>query len=329
MKCLLSVASVENNNPTIRAIKPSAIFVKKSVTDFFDTAEITLPLNPYLRRDNSDGTLIERRNIVLNTGDKVSISMGYDDEMNNIFEGFIARIDKSVPMKLYCEGYAFLLRDVIFNRSYNSVSLVQLLSDLTRGTDIRISPHTAQLTIPQVAFRNTPAVKVLEWIEKELLCRVWFDGRMLYAGASLYAIPKSTTRFKLGYNTVKDDSLRQDTQAHKVAISVVEKEKTGTTKRVKDVARKYSATREIRIRPGTPELFKRAVAAELQELENNRGFQGSITTFLLPFVDKAFTVDIADDLYPERAGRYFAESVQHSFSPSGGRQTIKLIHYAK
>lgn len=329
MKCLLSINSVENNEVIVRSIKPSAVTIKKSVTDIFDTAEITLPLNPYLTRDNTDGTVLPERDIIFNPGDKVRITMGYDDDNDERFSGFIARIDKTVPMKLYCEGYAFQLRDIIINKSYNSVSLSHLLADITAGTDIIISPHTAQVTIHNVFLRNTPALKALEWIEKELLCRVWFDGNILYAGASLYALPKPTTKFLLGYNTVKDDSLQQSNNNDKVTISIIEKEKTGTTKRVKDPSRLYAATKEIRIRPGMPENFKSEVAAELQRLANTRGFEGKITTFLTPFVDKAYTVIIADNRYPERAGSYFAESVDTSFSRSGGRQTIKLINYAK
>ena len=73
MKCQLSIATVENNEIIIRSIKPSSATVKKSVTDLFDTAEITLPLNPYLRQDNTDGTLLQERGIVFSIGDKVKI----------------------------------------------------------------------------------------------------------------------------------------------------------------------------------------------------------------------------------------------------------------
>ena len=329
MKCSLSIASVNNNEPVIRAIKPSAVSVKKSVTDIVDTAEITLPLNPYLQQDNTDGTLLQQRNIVFNTGDKVRITMGYDDDTTERFAGFIARIDKTVPMRIYCEGYAFLLRDVVFNRSYTSVTLKQLLADLVSGTEIRISPYTADVTIPNVFFKNTPALKVLEWVQKELLCRVWFDDSELYAGTSLFTLPKPTTQFRLGYNTIKDDALQRIEQTNRVQITIVEKQKTGSTKKVKDATKKYDATKEIRIRPGMPDFVKNQIATELQKVANHQGFSGKITTFLVPRVDKAYTVEITDNRYPERAGRYFAETVETSFSPSGGRQTIKLSYYGK
>ena len=329
MKCLLSINSTENNEPIIRSIKPSAVSLKRSVKDLIDTAEITLPLTPYLRQDNTDGTVLQERGIVFNVGDRVTISMGYDDDVTQRFEGFIASISKSTPMKLYCEGYAYQLRNTTFNKSYTNTTLKQLLADLCAGTDIVISPHTADIPLPNIFFKNTPALKVLEWVQKELLCRVWFDGRQLYAGASLYALPKPSVKFSLGYNTVKDDELQQNTDNERVQITLVEKEKSGTTKKVKDITKKYSATKEIKVRPGLPTSFKNTLVAELQKLSDHRGYEGNITAFLTPYVDKAYTIEVLDDRYPERAGRYFAESVNTSYSPSGGRQTINLIYYGK
>ena len=86
MKCLLSINSVENNEPIIRSIKPSAVSIKNSVSNLVDTAEITLPLTPYLRQDNTDGTVIPERGIIFNPGDRITIRMGYDDYITQLFE---------------------------------------------------------------------------------------------------------------------------------------------------------------------------------------------------------------------------------------------------
>ena len=329
MKCTLSINSVENNEPIIRSIKPSAVTIKHSVSNLVDTAEITMPLTPYLRQDNTDGTLISERGIIFNPGDRVTIRMGYDDDITQRFEGFITRISNTVPMTLYCEGYASQLRNIIFNKSYANTTLKQLLADMCAGTDIVISPYTVDLPISNVFFKNASGLKVLEWVQKELLCRVWFDGRQLYAGASLYALPKPSVTFRLGYNTVKDSELQKKSDKEHIQLSIVEKQPSGSTKRVKDVSKKYSTTKEIMIRPGLPEGFKNSLVRELQQLADNQGYEGKITTFLLPYVDKSYTVVVEDRRYPYRSGRYFAESVDTSFSPSGGRQTINLIYYGK
>lgn len=86
MKCTLSINSVENNEPIIRSIKPSAVSLRRSVKDLVDTAEITLPLTPYRRQDNTDGTVIPEQGIIFNPGDRVTIRMGYDDDITQLFE---------------------------------------------------------------------------------------------------------------------------------------------------------------------------------------------------------------------------------------------------
>ncbi len=86
MKCLLSINSIENNEPIIRSIKPSAVSLKRSVKDLVDTAEITLPLTPYLRQDNTDDTVIPEQGIIFNPGDRVTIRMSHDDDITQLFE---------------------------------------------------------------------------------------------------------------------------------------------------------------------------------------------------------------------------------------------------
>lgn len=91
MKCTLSINSMENNEPIIRSIKPSAVTIKHSVSNLVDTAEITLPLTPYLQQDNTDGTLIPERGIIFNPGDRVTIRMA----MMTILPNY-SRIDNDV-----------------------------------------------------------------------------------------------------------------------------------------------------------------------------------------------------------------------------------------
>ena len=170
MKCLLSINSTENNEPIIRSIKPSAVSLKRSVKDLVDTAEVTLPLTPYLRQDNTDGTVIQERGIVFNVGDRVTIAMGYDDDITQRFEGFIAGISKSTPMKLYCEGYAYQLRNVAFNKSYTNTTLKQLLSDLCAGTNIVISPHTADVPLSNVFFKKIDIFHICNVITDKMYC---------------------------------------------------------------------------------------------------------------------------------------------------------------
>jgi hypothetical protein len=56
----------------------------------------------------------------------------------------------------------------------------------------------------------------------------------------------------------------------------------------------------------------------------NRGYEGSLTAFLVPFAEPAMAVQIDDPKYPARAGKYFIEAVEGEFGSGGGRQKIKI-----
>lgn len=322
MRCNITIGSYTG-------IKPSRCKIHRSVSDIVETAEIVLPLNPYLRRDNTDGTVIRDRNLLIAAGDKVSITMGYDDDTAERFAGYVARISKTVPMTVYCEGYSYAIKDKVINKSYRRTTIRQMLQDVVAGTDIGISPYTADVAVEAVTLRNTPAIKVLEWMQRELLCRVYFDGPALYVGATPYAIPKPKVTYRLGYNTAEDKDLQQSARADNVVISIVEREPSGSSVKTSNRNGRYDNVKEVKIRRGMPDDYKRRVAAALQAAANYGGYSGTITAFLVPLCGKGYTVEIQDDRYPERAGMYFAEEVDTSYGPDGGRQKIKLTYYGK
>jgi hypothetical protein len=61
--------------------------------------------------------------------------------------------------------------------------------------------------------------------------------------------------------------------------------------------------------------------------ENHQGYEGSITCFLEPSIEKSMIVNIDDQKFPDRSGHYFVETVEGEFSASGGRQKLTLKHY--
>ena len=56
-----------------------------------------------------------------------------------------------------------------------------------------------------------------------------------------------------------------------------------------------------------------------KERIKNRGYEGSITMFLQPYVTVCDTLVIKSDKYPERNGKYLCTSVSGEFGTSGGR----------
>lgn len=187
-----------------RSIKANSVTWKCGTGNFTDTCAITLPLSPYVRKqgaktgqangvmETNGGAQMKRVNSVpFKRGDEVVVALGYDQRNVEVFRGYVLKVNFADNMVIECEGYAYLLREKYFTKSYEKTTLKKILMDLTAGTGIKLSPRMDDVPLSSVWFKNSPALKVLEWVQKELCCRVFFDGEYLYAGASkfVYADP--------------------------------------------------------------------------------------------------------------------------------------------
>lgn len=325
---------------SFKSVKPSAVKWKCSVSNFTDTCSISLPLRTYVRnlvvKDSVLQTSMLEANVnkipdtqqtVFAEGNKVEVYLGYNNKNTLRFKGFIKRINYAKPLVLECEGYSYQLKNKVFTKSYTTTSVKEILSDLIAGTDIKLSEFIPDIPLKNVPFKNCPGLKVLEWFQKECLLAVYFDFEKLYVGSSKYGIKKPTQKLRLGWNTADDNELKKDTVESNVIIHVVEKSSTGTVKRTKSVQKKYSTTKEVKARAGMPDKVLKEVANELQKIENFSGYKGEINCFLEPHFENGYVAKIIDNMFPDRNGSYFVESVDGSFDSSGGRQKITLRYY--
>lgn len=328
------------------AVKPSAVEWKSSTGDYTDTCTITLPLSPFVRHvqhitEHADGVaesvsgspMRNFNEVPFRKGDAVRVCVGYDGRTEEVFRGFVSTINFANQMLVECEGYSYQLRDRHFNKSYQKTTLKQLLTDLCAGTGIKLSAACDNVPLTDCWFKNAPGLKVLEWVQKELCCRVWFDGEWLYAGASKYVKanpdrPTADVKVRIGWNTVSADDLKKQI-AEEVQINIVEKDSSGSTKKTKSGNKKYSDIKEVKVRAGLPSDYLKKVAAELQQEKDCESYEGGITLFGEPHVWKADRLTITDKRFPERSGNYFAEEIDGSYGNGGLRRTVKLRYYGK
>lgn len=301
----------------------SSAEIRKSIYSLVDTCELYLPVNCHLT-DMTDGTIVPTRNEVLKEGDKVVVKLGYDDDIHTTFEGFVVAIEKSIPLKLYCEGYSYLLRDKIINKSFENVNILKLLSEII-GYEEQIQGYAVNADVPNVFFHNVTAFKALQWMKDQLLCDVFFKGNILYCVPSLkYLDEKQPIKLRLGWNTIDNDKLQADKRAKILKVVIVEPTIKGKVNKTLHGLKKFDTILEVKIRQGMPEWFIEDVREKIQQRIDYRGYKGEITTFLVPFIDKGDIVEIEDRRYPERSGKYYVYGVKTTFGENGGRQKIKL-----
>lgn len=310
-----------------KKVKPSKVTWKTDVNSFTDTCTIELPRITYLKtvktitEDKQEPN--ERKEYVFKEDDKISVLLGYDNNNVKRFEGFIKRINMGIPVQVECEGYSYLLYDIIFNKSYQNVTVKQLLTDLCAGTEIVLSAEMSDIPLTNVRFKNATGIQVLEWLEKECHLAVYFNFNELYVG-TLFGKKGKTVKFRLGWNTVKEDDFKKRIIDRDVRIVIQEKNSKGEVKRSKSDTQKYSNEKLLKIKAGIPADLLKQIANRLQTKSNYNGYEGSITAFLDPAVNKGDIAEIDGYKYPEKSGSFFIESVTGEFGTGGGRQKMEL-----
>lgn len=311
----------------LKQVKAAKIDWKTDVNSFVDTCTIDLPRIKYLvttKKSTEDKSeLNERKEYIVKENDKVDLLLGYGGRNTRRFKGFVKRVVQGIPVKVECEGYAYLLYDIIVNKSYASTTAKQIVTDLCAGTDIKISTEIPNIPLQNVRFKNATGIQVLEWLKNECKLAVYFNFDELYVG-TLFGKVQKTVKLKIGWNTIKDDDFKQREVDKNVKINIREKNVKGEVKRTPSDIKKYSNEKDVKVRAGIPADLLKQIANRLQTTSNYNGYQGDIELFLEPQINKGFVASIDGNKYPEKSGNYFVEALKGSFSKSGGRQTITL-----
>lgn len=310
-----------------KSIKPNKVSWKTDVGNFTDSCTITLPRITHMVNKNPDKTrdLDNPYNNIyqFKEGDKVEVLLGYNNKNEKRFAGFVRRVKMGIPVELECEGYGYLLYDVIFNKTYQNVSVKQLLKDLTTGTEIKLSDEIPDIPLKNVRFKNATGIQVLEYLKKEISLAVYFNFDELYVGTMFGKVQKRV-KVKIGWNTVSDDDFQKRKVDKDVKIVVKEKDQKGEVKKTKSDLQKYSDEKTVKIKADIPANFLKEIVNRLQTQENYKGYEGNIQLFLVPYVNKGMVIELDGGMYPEKTGDYFVQSIQGEFGMSGGRQTVQL-----
>ncbi|MCT3661043.1 hypothetical protein HZR00_00750 [Elizabethkingia anophelis] len=320
-------------------VKPNKVTWKTDVNTFIDSCSITLPRITYIENTEPNKTKdIQRTKYRFKEGDKVSVSLGYNQKNVKRFEGFVRRVNMGIPVVLECEGYGYQLYDIMFNKTYAKVTVKQLLTDLIQGTDIVLSKEIPDIPLKNVRFKNATGIQVLQWLKKECALSVYFNFNELFVGTMFMKV-QDHVKVKIGWNVVKDDDFRQRLVDKNIKIVIREKDQKGEVKKTKSSEKaktktetkpraprldRYSNEKAVKIKAGLPSELLRQIADRIQTKENYKGYEGDITLFLEPYVNKGMVMELDGGMYPEKSGNYFVEAISGEFGENGGRQVVTL-----
>ncbi|MCW3467641.1 hypothetical protein [Chitinophaga nivalis] len=325
--------------------------IKRSIHSFVDTASIKIPATARLHTSGDLKTVSVNNAAAsfMNEGDPVEIWLGYNQELQLEFSGFVKRVNAATPCEIECEGYSWPLRRKIILQNFKGKTLQAMLEHATADTGIRLSENIPNIKLNQCLFENQNGTEVLDWIKKNLFLTVYFSGNVLYAGLAYVELPqiaqapkegrkpidgklpaltfereKQPVRYDMGWNVIKDDQLKFRKAADvKLQIRAVTFDKNNTP-----VTASFGDSKDPIRTIFVPYVsaattLRELAAGKLNELKYD-GYEGKITTFLQPFSQPGTEAKITDRQYKEREGTYLLESTEVTFGTGGARRICEV-----
>lgn len=309
---------------SFKPFAPNAVTWSRSIDNYSDSALIKVPAIARLRRDEDSYENVQTGQ-AFTEGMPTEVLCGYDGKNLRRFKGFVKRVNFSIPLEIECEGYSYQLRKKEgYTASYGATTVKKILADLVAGTDIVLSDLIPEIPLKNIFFKNVKGTDVLDYLKEKCLLTVYFNYNVLYAGLKMTEV-KSTARYRLNWNTIKDNELKFDSgrELATVNIQVEKRLKDGTKRKAKDGV-KDGSVKVLKVRHIEDEALLKKIAEEERQKLLHKGYEGSVTAFLIPYAEPGMACSIDDIRYPERTGVYFIEKVDGSFSSNGGRQKIGI-----
>jgi len=278
-----------------------------------DTAVVKIPARwTYQEKDVAIRDLIR-------AGDPVKISLGYDGDLKQVFSGYVRSLSPGAPIMIECEDEMYTLKKTPVNVSYEQVSLPTLLSDLIPD---KITVDSDNVDLGAIRASNTTLAKLLDKIKDQYGFVSYFRNGVLRVGKVYIDSQDQGASFFLEKN-ILSDQLQYEDESRPLRVKAISNQKDGSKIEV-EIGDPGGEIRTLNyFNLSSESELKRLAEADMAKLKVS-GYQGSFTAYGIPVVSHGEIVSLSSTEYPERDGKYYAESVDVSFSASGYRQKIKL-----
>lgn len=285
-----------------------------------DTCTIALP-----KKIKWEGAIGGGNNPPVKRGDRITVQLGYNDDLKTRFTGYVRRVKTGMPVVLECEDSMFVLKTKeVTKKGYKSVTLEQLVNDMLHGSIIKSQLIDKDIELgPYRITRNTVAEELSE-LKREFGLATYFrtvnNEPLLYAGFTWPFDNRQTQRFVFSKNIVSEELeyRRKEDIRLKVKATSIQPDNRRITVEVGDNDGELRTVYHYSLNESD---LKKFAANELERFKYD-GYQGSFTSFGEPVVNKT---DIADITASDGIrGRYLIKKVEIGFGTDGYRQKIEL-----
>ena len=278
-----------------------------------DTCKITLPKK--LKWDGESRVPLQR-------GDGVKVWLGYDDNLELAFVGYVREVGFKTPIVVDCEDEMYKLKQLpAQKKAYKNATLEQLLKDQNIGCTIKVM---GEQHLGQYRVTSDTVASMLGKLQQNGI-RSFFryeDGKpVLYAGVLFETSATISQVFATGINIISDDSLEQQ-KADSMRLCIKAVSLMPNNKKIKvEVGDADGERRTIHTYNKKESELKAWAEQEVRRLKRD-GLKGSLTTFGYKLADKLDAVGIKIDGTP--MGIYQIKKNVIKYSTGGYRQDITL-----
>lgn len=297
------------------------IEITKSVEELSDTAVIKLPTR-FKVRQNGEQKFTED---AIKVGDKVTITLGYEGKYSGVeFTGFVKKISPKIPLEIHCEDALWVLRRKNITRSWEKTTMKEILTEVVKGTPVQLADNIPSVNLDKWIIKNANGAQVLESLKKDLLMTAFInDEGKLYCGLQQLTNVGQTVVYDLNYNLVENNLEFKSKEERKIKIKYTYIDKENKRKSIEvgdpDGEQREYNTSVISDLSKLEEMAK----AELEKLKYD-GFEGDVTSFLIPYATRGMKAKLLDNEHPNREGNYFIKKVVTTFGTGGARRKITI-----
>ena len=298
-----------------RVAMVDSIEIHKSVDLLADTAKVVLPGSAY-----NKAFRIEQQ---IRRGDRINIKLGYNSDLVSEFDGYLLSIDSDDgSLTFNCEDDLFLLRKAVPDKEFKNVTIKTVADYLISSIGVKLKVVcTLSIDYEKFVISKATGYDVLKKIQEETKGNIYLKNGELHIHPP-YIEKSGNVDYSFQHNIESSDLkyVRKEDKNIEVIVKSTGKDgkkkevRFGTTGGDQTVVDGYGLTEAS--------MKKRA------EIEFNLrlfdGYEGSITSWLIPYVEPAYSAKIVDEDYEYKDGIYYVNSVTTAFDANGGSRKVEM-----
>jgi hypothetical protein len=292
-----------------------SVEIHKSVDLLADTAVVIVPGVVY-----NQSLDIEEK---VKVGDPVTVKLGYDDNLVTEFEGYLQRIDTDDNSIIFnLEDGIYLTRKPVKDKQFNNVTLKQIAEYCLFEIGMKGINCTYEITYEKFVIKNANAYDVLKKLQDDTNANIYMKDNILNIHPP-YIEKGGDVYYDFAFNVEESDLKYRNKDDRRFEVTV---EGVGLDGKKQTVTVGVTGGEKRTVLVSSPmnkEDLKKRGESKMEYLTYD-GYEGSITGWLIPFVEPTYSAHIYDKEYEYKTGSYYVVSVTTTFDENGGVRKVEL-----